>query len=84
MVDVPDEHVGTVTQALAPRKGTVLDLRPGDPGRTIVSFEAPARGPARLPVPAAHRHPGHGAAAHPAPRLGAVGRRAARSAGAAR
>jgi GTP-binding protein len=44
VVDVPDEHVGTVTQALAPRKGTVLDLRPGDPGRTIVSFEAPARG----------------------------------------
>jgi GTP-binding protein len=42
--DVPDEHVGTVTQALAPRKGRVLDLRPGDPGRTIVTFEAPARG----------------------------------------
>jgi GTP-binding protein len=42
--DVPDEHVGTVTQALAPRKGRVLDLRPGDRGRTIVTFEAPARG----------------------------------------
>jgi GTP-binding protein len=42
--DVPDEHVGTVTQALAPRKGRILDLRPGDPGRTIVSFEAPSRG----------------------------------------
>jgi GTP-binding protein len=44
VVDVPDEHVGTVTQALAPRKGRVTDLRPGDPGRTIVTFEAPARG----------------------------------------
>jgi GTP-binding protein len=44
MVDVPEEHVGTVTQALAPRKGTVVDLRPGDPGRTVVTFEAPARG----------------------------------------
>jgi len=44
VVDVPDEHVGTVTQALAPRKGTVLNLRPGDPGRTVISFEAPARG----------------------------------------
>jgi GTP-binding protein len=44
VVDVPDDHVGTVTQALAPRKGRVTDLRPGDPGRTIVSFEAPARG----------------------------------------
>ena len=42
--DVPDEHVGTITQALAPRKGRVLDLRPGDPGRTVVTFEAPARG----------------------------------------
>lgn len=42
--DVPDEHVGTVTQAIAPRKGRITDLRPGDPGRTIVSFEAPSRG----------------------------------------
>ena len=42
--DVPEEHVGTLTQALAPRKGRVTDLRPGDSGRTIVTFEAPARG----------------------------------------
>ncbi|MFM7537042.1 MAG: translational GTPase TypA [Acidimicrobiales bacterium] len=42
--DVPDDHVGTVTQTIAPRKGRVTDLRPGDPGRTIVTFEAPARG----------------------------------------
>jgi GTP-binding protein len=44
VVDVPDDHVGTVTQALAPRKGKVTDLRPGDPGRTVITFEAPARG----------------------------------------
>ncbi len=44
VVDVPDEHVGTVTQAAAPRKGKVTDLRPGDTGRTIVTIEAPARG----------------------------------------
>ena len=42
--DVPDEHVGTVTQALAPRKGRVTDLRSGDPGRTVVTFECPSRG----------------------------------------
>jgi GTP-binding protein len=42
--DVPEEHVGTVTQALAPRKGRVTDLRPGDAGRTVITFEAPARG----------------------------------------
>jgi GTP-binding protein len=44
VIDVPDEHVGTVTQALAPRKGKVTDLRPGDIGRTIVTIEAPSRG----------------------------------------
>lgn len=42
--DVPDEYVGAVTQELAPRKGRITDLRPGDPGRTIVSFESPSRG----------------------------------------
>ena len=44
VVDVPDEHVGTVTQTAAPRKGKVVDLRPGDAGRTVVTIEAPARG----------------------------------------
>jgi GTP-binding protein len=44
VVDVPDEHVGTVTQAAAPRKGKVVDLRPGDSGRSVVTIEAPARG----------------------------------------
>ena len=42
--DVPDEYVGAVTQALAPRKGRVVDLRPGDAGRTIITFECPSRG----------------------------------------
>ena len=44
VIDVPNEHVGTVTQAVAPRKGKVTDLRPGDTGRTIVTVVAPARG----------------------------------------
>ncbi|MFZ4720874.1 MAG: translational GTPase TypA, partial [Ilumatobacteraceae bacterium] len=44
VVDVPDEHVGTVTQELAPRKGRITDMRPGDAGRTIVTFECPSRG----------------------------------------
>jgi GTP-binding protein len=44
IVDVPSEHVGTVSQSLAPRKGRVLDIRPGDQARSIVTFEAPARG----------------------------------------
>ncbi len=44
MIDVPDEYVGTITQLLAPRRGRVVDLRTGDPGRTVIGFEAPARG----------------------------------------
>ena len=44
VVDVPEEYVGTVTQALAPRRGIVSDLRPGDTGRSILTFEAPSRG----------------------------------------
>jgi GTP-binding protein len=44
VIDVPTEHVGTVTQAIAPRKGRVGDLRPGDTGRTVVTVTAPARG----------------------------------------
>jgi GTP-binding protein len=43
-IDVPDEHVGTVTQAVAPRKGTIAGLEPGETGRTVVTISAPARG----------------------------------------
>ncbi|MGH9043586.1 MAG: translational GTPase TypA [Acidimicrobiales bacterium] len=44
LVDVPDQYVGVVSQALAPRKGTVVEVRTGDAGRSILRFEAPARG----------------------------------------
>jgi len=44
IVDVPDEYVGTVTQAVAARRGLVEDMRPGERGRTIVSSLGPARG----------------------------------------
>jgi GTP-binding protein len=44
VIDVPDEYVGSVTQAIAPRKGQMHDMRPGDVGRTIMRFEAPSRG----------------------------------------
>src|SRR3954470_5896873 len=44
IIDVADDYVGAVTQALAPRKGTVTDLRPGDAGRTIITLQAPSRG----------------------------------------
>jgi len=43
-VDVPDEYVGAVTQAVAPRKGRITQLNPGEHGRTIITFTAPSRG----------------------------------------
>jgi GTP-binding protein len=43
-VDVPDEFVGAVTQAVAPRKGRISTLTPGETGRTIITFAAPSRG----------------------------------------
>jgi GTP-binding protein len=43
-VDVPDQYVGAVTQAIAPRKGRVTELKPGDNGRTVITFTAPSRG----------------------------------------
>jgi GTP-binding protein len=44
IIDVPDEYVGAVTQAVAPRKGQMTDMRPGDNGRTIARFDCPSRG----------------------------------------
>jgi GTP-binding protein len=44
IVDVPDDYVGTITQAVAARRGLVEDMRPGERGRTIVSSIGPARG----------------------------------------
>jgi GTP-binding protein len=43
-VDVPEEHVGTISQIIAPRKGTITHIAPGRTGRSTVVFEAPARG----------------------------------------
>jgi GTP-binding protein len=43
IIDVPDDHVGTVTQAVAPRKGTIVALEPGETGRTVVTVKAPSR-----------------------------------------
>ena len=71
--DVPDEHVGTVTQELAPRKGRITDLRPGDAGRTIVTFECPSRGLIGFRSLLHDRHPRHRAAAPAPPRAGCRG-----------
>jgi GTP-binding protein len=44
IVDVPDEHIGAATQSLGVRKGQMTDMRPGDTGRSIVTFSCPSRG----------------------------------------
>lgn len=44
IIDVPNEYVGAVTQSVAPRKGTVVSLSPGDPGRSVIVITAPSRG----------------------------------------
>ncbi|MCB0880361.1 MAG: translational GTPase TypA, partial [Thermoleophilia bacterium] len=44
VVDVPDEHVGAVTQLMGSRKGRMVDMQAFGAGWTRVSFEVPARG----------------------------------------
>ncbi len=44
VIDVPDEHVGTVTKALGERKARMDKMQATGSGRTRVEFVAPARG----------------------------------------
>ena len=60
VVDVPDEHVGTVTQAVAPRKGSVLDLQTRRPRPDHRHVDRPGEGLAGLPIAAHDLHPGNG------------------------
>ena len=44
VVDCPEEHIGVVTQKLAPRKGRMLKLSNHGSGRVRMEFRVPARG----------------------------------------
>jgi GTP-binding protein len=44
VVDVPEEHVGAVTQLMGTRKGRMVDMQSFGAGWSRVSFEVPARG----------------------------------------
>ncbi len=44
VMDIPDEHVGFVTQAMAARKATLLDMKTDGTGRTTVEYRIPSRG----------------------------------------
>src|SRR5215213_1703060 len=44
VIDVDDEHAGTVVEKMAQRKGEVTDMRPSGGGKTRLTFSAPSRG----------------------------------------
>ena len=44
LIDVDDEHAGTVVEKMATRKGEMTDMRPSGGGKTRITFIAPSRG----------------------------------------
>ncbi|MDP8914292.1 MAG: translational GTPase TypA, partial [Pseudomonadota bacterium] len=44
VIDVDDEHSGTVVEKMAIRKGELTDMRPSGGGKTRLTFSAPSRG----------------------------------------
>jgi len=44
VIDVDDEHSGTVVEKMATRKAELTDMRPSGGGKTRITFSAPSRG----------------------------------------
>jgi GTP-binding protein len=44
VVDVDDEHTGSVVEKISLRKGEMVDMRPSGGGKTRIIFHAPSRG----------------------------------------
>jgi GTP-binding protein len=44
VIDVDEEHSGTVVEKMAIRKGEMTDMRPSGGGKTRITFSAPSRG----------------------------------------
>ncbi len=44
VIDVDEEHAGTVVEKMAIRKGEMTDMRPSGGGKTRITFSAPSRG----------------------------------------
>lgn len=44
VIDIPQEHIGIVTEKLGLRKGTMVNMAPLGEGRTRMEFEIPSRG----------------------------------------
>ena len=81
VVDVPDEHVGTVTQAVAPRKGKRARPETGRPRSDHRHPHRPRPRFARVPIAAHDRNPGNGPDPSTPRRLDALGGRPAPSPG---
>ena len=44
LVDVDEEHSGTVVEKISLRKGVMMDMRPSGGGKTRITFQVPSRG----------------------------------------
>nr|WP_298929317.1 translational GTPase TypA [uncultured Erythrobacter sp.] len=44
VIDVDDEHSGTVVEKMQKRKADLNEMRPSGPGKTRITFSAPSRG----------------------------------------
>ena len=44
VIDVDDEHAGTVVEKMAQRKAEMTDMRPSGGGKTRITFSGPSRG----------------------------------------
>jgi GTP-binding protein len=44
VIDVDDEHSGTVVEKMQKRKAELVDMRPSGSGKTRITFSAPSRG----------------------------------------
>ena len=44
VVDVDEEHSGSVVEKISQRKGVMIDMRPSGGGKTRITFHAPSRG----------------------------------------
>ena len=75
-IDVPDEYLGVVTQLLALRRGTLVEMVNHGTGWVRLDYRVPARGPGRVPHRVPDRDPGD---RRPAPRLRRVGTLARRT-----
>ncbi len=73
-IDVPDDYLGVVTQLMALRKGTLVEMVNHGTGWVRMDYRVPARGLVGVPHRVHDRDPGHRHAPSRLRRLGALAR----------